>query len=130
MKNPTSHPSATVTAHTPTPYAVSDGAILSDKLNDYGNFIAADCRRERTPQDEATLQFIVRACNAHAGLCAAVEESILYLDAAGLTDKADRIRNLIAALQSTKDGQPPLADLNRSLNAEIAKRDSAAPFSQ
>ena len=44
--------------------STNDGAILSDVINDYGNFIIADCRRERTPQDDANLALIVRAVNS------------------------------------------------------------------
>lgn len=51
----------TAPAWTPGPWRVSDGAILSDKLNDYGNFIVADCRRELTAQDKASLALIAAA---------------------------------------------------------------------
>lgn len=57
----------------PTPWRVMDGAILSDQINDYSNFIIADCNRERTSQDEANLRLIARAVNSHATLVAALE---------------------------------------------------------
>ena len=42
-------------------WRVMDGAILSDKINDYGNFIVVSCERERTKQDEDNLNLIAMA---------------------------------------------------------------------
>lgn len=68
MKTPTNAARTGQAAHTPTPYRVLDGAITCEQVNDYGNFIVVSCDRERTAQDDATLAFIVRACNSHDAL--------------------------------------------------------------
>ena len=47
--------------HTPGPWKVLDGAVLSEELNAYGNWIVVSCQRERTPQDEANLRLIASA---------------------------------------------------------------------
>lgn len=47
--------------HTTNQWRVMDGAILSDKINDYGNFIVVSCERERTAQDDKNLALIAAA---------------------------------------------------------------------
>ncbi len=47
--------------HTKGPWKVMDRAILSDKLNAYGNWIIAECNRELTDEDTANLT-LVAAC--------------------------------------------------------------------
>lgn len=49
------------TKPTPGPWKALDGAILSETLNHYGNFVVCDCRRELTPQDVANLRLIAAA---------------------------------------------------------------------
>lgn len=136
-----------VASHIPTPYQVLGGAIVSDKLNEYGNWIVVSCERERTPQDEATLQFIKRACNSHAALVEALEGA-----QGALRTAASRIENRdpdlgaylhteatkayeplrLMALAKEDEPAPIAADLNhalnRALNREIDRRDSKAPF--
>jgi hypothetical protein len=47
--------------HTPGPWQYIDGGILSEKINDYGNFVVASIQRERTPQDESNGRLIAAA---------------------------------------------------------------------
>ncbi len=51
----------TTVAHTPGPWEVSDEAVLSKNLNEYGNWIVVNCQRELTAQDRANLQLIAAA---------------------------------------------------------------------
>jgi hypothetical protein len=51
----------TKATHTPGPWSVLDGAIVSEKLNDYGNFIVCAIQRELTEQDRANLSLIASA---------------------------------------------------------------------
>jgi hypothetical protein len=50
-----------MSAHTPGPWRVVDGAILSDQINTYGNWIVAGIERDRTDEDEANLRLIAAA---------------------------------------------------------------------
>jgi len=43
------------------PWTVCDGAILSEKLNAYGNWIICGLDRARTDEDEANLRLIAAA---------------------------------------------------------------------
>jgi len=47
--------------HTPGPWEVLDGAIVSKQVNAYGNFIVVNCERERTEEDAANLDLIAAA---------------------------------------------------------------------
>lgn len=59
-------------AHTPGPWEVTDEAVLSKDINDYGNWIVADCRRELTDQDRANLRLIAAAPEILDILCRAL----------------------------------------------------------
>jgi hypothetical protein len=98
-------PAVGKTAHTPTPWTVMHSSLNEDQVRSSAGYFIADCEQQYGGKAKgiANAAFIVRACNSHAGLCAAIEESILYLDAAGLTDKADRIRNLVAELIAAQE---------------------------
>jgi hypothetical protein len=63
--------------HTAGPWKVSDGAVLSDKLNAYGNWIVVSCERERTEEDEANLKLIA----ASPDMLAALKEAVKTLEA-------------------------------------------------
>lgn len=47
-----------VTKTTPGPWQANDKSVVSEKINDYGNFIVFSIERELTPQDEANLRLI------------------------------------------------------------------------
>jgi hypothetical protein len=64
--------------HTPAPWKTLDGAIVSDAINDYGNFIVADIRRERTTQDEANLHLIAAAPDMLSALNNALQYVIAW----------------------------------------------------
>ena len=49
-------------------WRVLDGAIVTDVLNEYGNFIVVEINREPTSQDVENLHRIVADHNALAGL--------------------------------------------------------------
>ena len=48
-------------SYTKGPWKVLDGAILSDKINDYGNWIVASCNRDLTVEDGENLRLIAAA---------------------------------------------------------------------
>tara|TARA_R110000868_G_scaffold23596_3_gene94767 strand:- start:192 stop:503 length:312 start_codon:yes stop_codon:yes gene_type:complete len=98
--------------HTPTPWIVSpplgEGAIQiqSTGLNAYGNWIVAEVP-DRTEEDKANAAFIVRACNAHEELVAALEEllneaQVDESDLASLAEPAS-FRLAIDALKKAKE---------------------------
>lgn len=68
-KMETTETKAPWTGHTPGPWKASEDvnstfAVLSDKINAYGNFIVCECRRnenELTDQDRANAALIARA---------------------------------------------------------------------
>ena len=47
--------------HTKGKWKALDGAILSEEINNYGNWIIVTCERERTAEDEANLRLIAAA---------------------------------------------------------------------
>lgn len=55
------------TKHTSTPWRLLDGAILSEELNAFGNFLIIEQLR-RHPQDKTNAEFIVCAVNAYEEL--------------------------------------------------------------
>ncbi len=59
--------------HTPTPWRICDGAILSDKINTYGNFHVVKML-QRNKEDIANAEYICLACNSHADLLEAAKE--------------------------------------------------------
>lgn len=79
----TQNQSASTAQHTAGPWEVSDGAVLSKGLNQYGNWIIASCQRERTEEDEANLRLIAAAPELLAacqGLFALIESGTLVRD--------------------------------------------------
>ena len=60
-------------AHTAGKLQSLDGALVCDKLTEYGNFIIADCERERTQEDDANLRRLALCWNSHDALVAALE---------------------------------------------------------
>jgi len=60
--------------HTPGPLQALDGALLCKDVNQYGNFIVADCCRERTPEDNANLERLALAWNCHDELLEALRD--------------------------------------------------------
>jgi hypothetical protein len=76
----------TMIQHSPGKWYVSDGAVLSDTINQYGNFIVVDCQRERTPEDEANLQLIAAAPELLEA-CLKAFEQLERISAAPSTDQ-------------------------------------------
>lgn len=69
-------------AHTPTPWHVSTFdslTITRDRPLGGSEMVAKATRKETLEQSEANAAFIVRACNSHAGLVAALDWAITYI---------------------------------------------------
>jgi hypothetical protein len=62
--------------HSPLPWRLLDGAILSENVNDYGNFIIVESPRryadETTEQDRRNMELIVRSVNHAEALAEAL----------------------------------------------------------
>ena len=56
-------------------WEVSDGAVLSENINAYGNWIICSCDRERTQEDEDNLHLIAAAPELLAA-CKLAQEKI------------------------------------------------------
>lgn len=87
---------------TATPWKVMDGAILGEMVNEYGNFIVVECRRDRTDQDEANLALICRAVNAHDDLVEAVNMAIGYVET---TDRKNPILETFRTALAKAEGR-------------------------
>ena len=88
--------SAEAPKHTPGPWRVLDGAILSRKLNDYGNYLVASLDREETAQDKANLALIAAAPE----LMAALKKYANFVQESGRAEKFDReafVNNMLHA---------------------------------
>lgn len=81
-----------MSAHTPGNWYALYGAVISDKLNDYGNFVITACQRELTDQDKANLRLIAAAPELLALVRA-------YSTTYPLDEYADRAAEIIAKAQ-------------------------------
>ena len=95
--------------HSPGTWTVCDGAILSDKLNDYGNFIVVTLARVLTPQDRANLALMAAAPALLANLKMMTDLAERY----GVGEHCDgniiEARDLIASIEGEAPNCPGYA---------------------
>jgi hypothetical protein len=76
-------------AHTPTPWKYLDYAVVSDKINEYGNFIVVEAPARNEDIDQDNLKFIVRAVNSHDELLEACNSAIVWFEAFSKENKIE-----------------------------------------
>ena len=87
--------------HTKGKWTKSDGAILSECVNSYGNFIVVAIERERTTEDEDNLTLIAAAPD----LLAACEKALNVLKSEPACDIYTAHRDVLeAAIAKAKGG--------------------------
>ncbi len=103
--------SAAKTPHTPTPYVVNgfggDYRVVA-RLEPHG--VAISAKGERGDEIE-TADFIVRACNSHAALVAALERAELLLSGWRTTHEEGRYGN--APINSTRQWLSDVAAISK-----------------
>jgi len=106
------------TPHTFGPLQVSDGALLCKNVNAYGNFIIADCQRERTVEDEVNLKHLAHCWNTHDELLKRLDE----IAAMCMGDGLDYARALTEEQPQTQAGLEMCARGIRGLFMTIADK--------
>lgn len=57
-----------------------DGAVISDKINEYGNFFIAECRRDGPPQDAYNLRLMAASKDMLEALKSVFKASVVNGD--------------------------------------------------
>lgn len=95
--------------HTKELWDVIDGAIITEILNDYGNYVVVEIKRELTAQDQDNLERIVADHNALSGLN---PEAVK-----GLVEAAEKLLDIFTDLPASRNYPDAVLGLRRALAA-------------